>query len=707
MSDLTLKIKNELANLSEAWVSEKTLAGHCGFSGKFEKNALASALKLLVKSGDVVFCDGKYALASRSGLIKGKIRRHEKGFAFFIPEDGSRDLFVPPKRLNGIYQGDEVLVRRMPPDMGKGDECEPVVVISRGEKTITGRYFCDRGYATVRPDDYAFGSDIAVPAKNRDDIFNGAEVACEIVSYPEGRKPQGVITEVLGDPFDYKVREQSVLVKSGINLKFPEKVLREAGAFGDEPTKADKSDRTDLRKLITFTIDGDDSRDYDDAISVMKTGEGYKLYVHIADVSHYVKFGGEIDKEAFDRGTSVYLPDRVIPMLPEKLSNGLCSLNEEVDRLAVTALLVYDNNGILINKSFYKSIIRSNARLTYRQVQAFFNGDEQAKKQLKKVGKELKIARELKNKLLENADKKGFVNLESNDTKISLKNGEITVEARERMESEEVIERFMIAANIAVAEYINYLDLPFVYRVHEKPSAEKIAALSEFLNGLGLTLKNRKGEEIYPSDLQKMLNSVADEDVRGVVDNVTLRAMQKAKYSEKNSGHFGLNEQFYCHFTSPIRRYADLTVHRILKAVIDGKYEEAAEKYKDFCPQSAARASETERRADIIERSVDDIYICEFMSQFTGDYFEGVISGVTSFGFFVRLENTAEGLVKLDTLPKRSYSFDEKRLTLTSGKQRFYLGKKVIVRLSYCDRAASKLAFYYMGDAYKSGSISS
>lgn len=698
MSNLVLKIKNQLENSAEAWVSEKTLAGLCGFSGRFEKKALVSALKLLVENGEAVFCDGKYALVSRSGLKKGKIKRHEKGFAFFIADDGSSDLFVPAKRLNGIYQGDEVLVRRLPADVGQGDECEPVAVLARGQKIVTGRYFCDRGHAKVCPDDSAFGSDISVSAKNRNDIFNGAEVACEIISYPEGRQPQGVITEILGDPFDYKVREQSVLVKSGINLKFSQAVLREASLLGDEPNEEDKKGRADFRKIITFTIDGDDSRDYDDAISVMKTGEGYKLYVHIADVSHYVKFGGEIEKEAFERGTSIYLPDRVIPMLPEKISNGLCSLNEDVDRLAVTALLVYDKNGVLIDKSFYKSIIRSNARLTYRQVQAFFDGDEQAKKQLKKVGKELKIARELKDKLLENADKKGFVDLESDDTKIGLKNGEITVEARERMESEEVIERFMIAANVAVAEYVNYLDLPFVYRIHEKPSAEKIELLTEFLNGLGLTLKKRKGDEIYPSDIQKMLNCVSDEEVRGVVDNVTLRSMQKAKYSEKNSGHFGLNEQFYCHFTSPIRRYADLTVHRILTAVIDGKYAEASEKYKDFCPQSAARASETERRADVIERSVDDIYICEFMSQFTGDYFEGVISGVASFGFFVRLENTAEGLVKLDTLPKKNYFFDEKRLTLSSGRQCFYLGKKVFVRLSYCDRSSSKLAFNYIGD---------
>ena len=704
------------------YLSERAVQNEFKAYDKLSKEVLNSALKNLIKQEKLIFVSGKYALIERAGLIKGVVHRNERGFGFLTPEiaggdeaeniargakkECSNDLFLPPDMIKGIYNGDRILAKRLPADFGKGDACEPVCVLSRGVRFLTGTCRVGKGYFYVIPDDAAFGDDLQIigGAKKAGDIKNGCEVYCEIVSYPQNAKPQARILEVLGDSRNYKVREECILISSGAPEKFSQSALKQAQNFGNEPMGYDLNGRTDFTFLNTFTIDGDDSRDFDDAISIVKVGAGdkketfgenggYELYVHIADVSHYVESGGALDSDALSRGTSIYLPDRVIPMLPEKLSNGLCSLNEGEKRLAITAKLCYDESGNLVDKSFYKSIIASNRRLTYKKVQALFDGDKQAENELKDLAPDLAAARELKDKLNFKRKQKGFVDFETGETKVYFENDELFVESRERLESEVLIEEFMIAANVAVAEYLYYLDLPCVYRVHEKPSSEKMSALSEILKSMGVKCAWR-GEKVYPAQIQDTLNEISDEEKRQIAANASLRAMQKAYYSPRCDGHFGLNEQFYCHFTSPIRRYPDLAVHRVLKDVIDGKTENFA-LYREFCATAAQISSEAEKKAEKIERAVDDVYICEFMSQFMGDYFEGSISGVNSFGFFVRLENAVEGLVRLDSLPAGDYVYDETRLTLSSKKLKFSLGKKVLVKLIAADISSGKITFKF------------
>lgn len=702
-------MKNDFNTLSESVLSviaqsngalsERSLQKQLGAYDSLSREVVSSAVKNLIKQAKIVALGDKLVIPSRAGLFRGRVRRNERGFGFFIPEcaeDCVTDLFLMPDRLVGIYQNDEVFVRRLPPTVGKGDGCEVVSVISRGVRTLTGACRVNRGFVTVIPDDAAFGSDLTVIGKTKFEIKNGYEVLCEIVAYPFGKAPQVKILKVLGDSRSYKVREECVLLSLNAPDKFSKSAFLEAEKLSDEPQKSDFLGRTDFCKLKTFTIDGDDSRDFDDAISIKKTranGGGFELYVHIADVSHYVLAGSALDKEALSRGCSVYLPDRVIPMLPEKLSNGLCSLNSGVKRLALTAKLCYDKTGELIEKSFYRSVICSNARLTYKKVQGFFDGNEACLQELKPLKTELTHARELMLLLQKRRKQKGCIDLNSAETKVYFENGELMVEGRASIESERMIEEFMIAANSAVAEYLYFLQAPCAYRVHETPSPEKLLSLAEFFNVLGVKPQWR-GEKVYPAQLQKTLENAEDysEELKFIASNAVLRAMQKAYYSPREDGHFGLNEKYYCHFTSPIRRYPDLFVHRVLKAVICGRVDNV-ELCEAACSNVCASSSELEKRAEKIERAVCDVYVCEFMRQFLGDYFEGVISGVNSFGFFVRLENTAEGLVKLETLPRDNYAFNEKTCLLSGKKLNFSVGKKVIVKLVAADIFSGKLTF--------------
>lgn len=692
-------VLSALQEASGGTLSERAIQKKLGAYDALSREVLSAAIKNLIKQAKIVALGDKLVIPSRAGLFHGRVRRNERGFGFFIPDCAEQcvtDLFLTPDRLIGVYQNDEVFVRRLPPNVGKGDGCEVISIISRGVRTLTGVCRVNRGLITVVPDDAAFGSDLTIIGKNKLDIKSGAAVLCEITAYPFGKAPQAKILKFLGDGRDYKVREECVLLSLNAPKEFSAEVLAEAAKLKEEPQKSDFVGRTNFCRLKTFTIDGDDSRDFDDAISIKKLrGKGgYELYVHIADVSHYVNSGGALDSEAQARGCSVYLPDRVIPMLPEKLSNGLCSLNPRVKRLCLTAKLRYDSEGNLTEKCFYRSIICSNARLTYKKVQAFFDGDANAAQELKSLKNELNHARELMRLLQNKRKQKGCVDLNSTETKVYFDNGELMVEGRTGLESERLIEEFMIAANCAVAEYLYFLQAPCAYRAHEAPNLEKLLSLAEFFNAIGVKPQWR-GEKVYPAQIQKTLDNFGDcdsEELKFIASNAVLRSMQKAYYSPREEGHFGLNEKYYCHFTSPIRRYPDLFVHRVLKAVLCGRVNEI-ELCEAACSNVCASSSELEKRAEKIERAVTDVYVCEFMRQFLGDYFEGVISGVNSFGFFVRLENTAEGLVKLESLPRDSYVFNEKTYSLIGKKLKFSLGKKVIVKLVSADIFSGKLTF--------------
>ncbi len=671
-------------------ISFRGLAKKLGIVSYSDKEDLLAVLKNMEKDNLITEYNTRYFLPENSALIEGVIRRHERGFAFLIRSDGEKDLFIPPKYVNGAYQGDKVLVKLTNFKGGSSDEAEVVKILERGVNRLTGVFFAEKGFGFVRPDDAGFGSDIYIGKGRTLNAKTGQKVAVKIVSYPANGSPNGVVTDILGNPFDINTQVKSVLINHDVPFDFPASVLAEVQQIKDEIPSEEWREREDFTDLLTFTIDGDDAKDFDDAISLQKTTGGYILYVHIADVSAFVKEGSKTDKEAYKRGTSIYIPGKVFPMLPERLSNGVCSLNPNVKRLTLTVKMTYDNNGVLQEKSFYKSIIRSDYRLTYKKVQAIFDGDAALLSEYSQVIPTLFYARELMHKMLDLRNKKGMVDLGVEECKITFENGQLIVEKREGLESERLIEQFMISANVAVAEFCYYSELPLVYRVHGKPDGEKVASLKNFLKACGLNVPNKLE---FPTDFQKILNGLENNPLKGVVSDVMLRSMQKAVYSPENNGHFGLNEQCYCHFTSPIRRYPDLTVHRILKGVIEGRVGEIFPYYEEKVGEISLHTSETERKADLIERDVDDLYICKFMENFVGDFFEGIISGVTSFGVFVRLENAVEGLITLEDLPNGRYEFIEESFTLKSNKVAFHLGESVVVKLLSTDLSSGRIYF--------------
>ena len=690
---ITECILNLLTTAGKDGVTFRSLTKKLEITSYSDKEVLLDLLKDMEKNNLIVENNSRYFLYENSGLIEGKIKRHERGFAFLIRTDKQPDLFIPPKYLNGAYQGDKVLVKPTAFKGGSSDEAEVVKILERGVNRLTGVFFSEKGYGFVRPDDAGFGADIYIGKGKGLNAKTGQKVAVKILSYPPNGNPSGVVTDVLGNPFDIETQVKSVLVNHNVAFEFPNKVLSEAQKVEDEISSSEWKNREDFTSLLTFTIDGDDAKDFDDAISLEKIDDGYILYDHIADVSHFVKEGGTIDQEGYKRGTSVYIPGKVFPMLPERLSNGVCSLNPNVNRLTLTVKMLFDNNCELQEKSFYKSIINSNYRLTYKKVQAIFDKDDVLCEEYKEVVPTLLFARDLMKKMIAIRNKKGMVDLGVEECKVTFENGNLVVEKREGLESERLIEQFMISANVAVAEFLHYSEIPAVYRIHGKPDGEKVLSLKTFLKACGLKVPQKLE---FPMDFQKILTSLDDNSLKGVVSDVMLRSMQKAVYSPENVGHFGLNEQCYCHFTSPIRRYPDLTVHRILKGVIEGRVGEIYSYYQQKVQEIAINTSETERNADLVEREVDDLYVCEFMKRFIGDYFEGIISGVTSFGVFVRLENAVEGLVALEDLPKGKYEFIEQTYTLKSSKLAFHLGERVVVKLISTDLSSGRINFSFV-----------
>jgi len=678
-----------------AGISEKTLAKRLGLFTVSDKKALKNLLRSLEKDGVLICENGLFSLYDESKYIKGKIRTFERGFAFLIPADGSEDYFIPPHARNGAYQGDEVLAKKTFESDENSDEAEVIKILSRGTQTLSGVYYTHGGYAYVQPDDKNFGARIVVPKGKGLFARSGEQVVCKLISYPLDGNPSGEIVRICGDPQDVKAREESILLTNNVRTEFPGKVLYEAERIPLEVTASSTANRTDFRALTTVTIDGDTAKDFDDAISLERTENGgYRLYVHIADVSEYVQAGGAIDREAYERGTSIYLPDRVIPMLPERLCNGICSLNPEVDRLTLTVSIDYDKSGEITDKSFYKSVINSNRRLTYKKVQAALDGDEKAEAEYKDVMALITAAKELKDVLLKKRREKGSVDLEVEECAVMACGDEITVEKREGIESERIIEQFMIAANVAVAEFAYYAELPLIYRVHEKPSAEKTQAFLDFLSATGL--ESVKTTPRYPKDFQTVLDGFIGKSIYPVVNNVMLRSMQKAVYKSENNGHFGLNERCYCHFTSPIRRYPDLIVHRVLKGVLDGQTGIVSDEYSPEMTEIAAKCTENERKADLVSRDVDAAYVCKYMRAFIGDFFEVIVSGVTSGGLYVRLENSVEGFVPVERLPRGKYEFFERGYALVSGKRKFTLGDVLLVKLVATDISSGKIYFEYI-----------
>ena len=658
-----------------------------------EKNTVINALAELESDLAIVYDNGRFVLFENSGLLKGVVKGNERGFAFVITDGG--DYFIPPRYLGGALDGDTVIIKKAISSRGSTDEAEVIKVVKRGKQKVVGTFDGEGGFGFVIPDDKNYSVDVYIPNKKTMGAKKGDKVVALITSYPDNRRnPEGKIVEILGKKFDLKAEELSIIKSYDLPLDFTEKVKKELEKIPDFVSEEELVGRKDFTPDFTVTIDGEDSRDFDDAVCVKKLSSGYELGVHIADVSHYVNFSSEIGKEAYARSTSVYFPERVIPMLPQKLSNGICSLNEGVTRLTLSIIMKISNSGEVESFELFNGYIKSKKRLTYTEVQKVIDGEETTLDD--KTVNAIKDMRELQLILTNNRNNRGNIDISVKESHIYVnEDKKIVVEPRKSNDAYKIIEEFMVLANETVAEYIFYMNLPFIYRVHEKPMPEKVEGFISFLKILGISVK-WNSETCHPKDYQKLLDSLRGEPIFNVVNKIMLRSMQKAKYSPENLGHFGLSSKCYCHFTSPIRRFPDLVVHKIVKEVLSGG--DVVSKYSHFVTEASNISSQNERRADEAERTMDDYYKCRYMKKFIGYEFDAIVNGVTNFGVFVELENTVEGLVRIEHLPRGNYQLDERTYSLRSGKRSYTLGDSVKVLVLGVDMRARKIDMKIMVD---------
>lgn len=648
-----------------------------------EKKAVKHILEELEKDGVILKNNsGEYCSPAQIGAVSGTISGNERGFAFLIPDGKTADMkdyFIPRHSLKGALDGDRVLAAKV---KGTEDEATVIKILSRGRTAVAGTFERVGGACYVVPDSAKFVPRIFVPASLSLGAKQGDKVVCRITAYPHGKAPNGKVTEILGKSGDFFAEELSIIRNYGLYEEFPKEVEKQAESVAAEKVVLGK--RRDLRGELTITIDGDDTRDIDDAVSLKRRGGNFVLGVHIADVGHYVKRGSKLDGEAYNRGTSVYFPDRVLPMLPRALSNGACSLNEGEDRYALSCVMTITPDGERIKSEIFESVINSNHRTTYKEITALIDGDEGAAEKYPDLITMCRDMKELCEALSSRRERLGNIDLSVKEAHISLdERGEIVIPDFERTISERIIEQFMISANEAVAERMEKAGAPFMFRVHEPPAPEKIVSFLSFLSDLGISGKVSE-DEPTPKQFQAILKRVAGKPCEGAVNKVMLRTMQKARYFERNLGHFGIASGCYCHFTSPIRRYPDLFIHRIIKGVLHGELDLMREKYAPVAAEEAAHCSLCERNADGAERDVDSLYKVVYMSDRIGEEYEATVSGVTAFGVFAELDNTVEGLIRLEKLPGGSYEYLEDKFVL-KGERTFRLGDRIKIRVDGCD----------------------
>ncbi len=642
------------------------------------------------------FKKGNRKSNQRGKLLEGKIQGTKANYSFFIPFDAEvDDVYLKNDNLNGAVNGDSVAIEAF--KTPRGMEGRVVQILERGTERIVGKLHLNGNVAFVVSDDVKFGKDIFIPKGKTLNAEDGDKVVVNIDRYfTDNKNPEGTIVEVLGKPNNIETEVLSIIRSYNLYENFPGKVLEAAEKVPSEINKEDYKERLDLTKELLFTIDGEDARDLDDAISLTKNEQGQLvLGVHIADVGEYVKLHSVLDNEAFKRATSVYFPNLVLPMLPKKLSNGICSLNEMVDRLALTVFVTYDHAYKVVDHSIHESIIRSKKRFTYTEVDKILTGDPEALARNHSFNDTLKEMNVLAKELAKQREKRGAIDFEIPEVKIMLNEvGDVlTVKQHERNDSHRLIESFMIAANEAIAEHFYRLKMPFVYRIHEKPDEQKMQTFLAFIKQFGF--KNAfYPENVKPKDLQQVMKQISDNDIKYVVSRICLRSLKKAKYDPMCMGHFGLASTFYCHFTSPIRRYPDLTIHRIIKDYLHGKLvgNKLADT-KHFVGASSQTSSEREVIAERAERDVDDLYKTFYMTHHLGEEFDGRVNSVTSFGIYVELDNTVEGLVRLEDLPADQYNFNEAEFTLKGFKNKFAIGQRVKVKTIRADILAREVDF--------------
>ncbi|MHB9144058.1 MAG: ribonuclease R [Symbiobacteriia bacterium] len=671
--------------------------------------AFQSQLKEMETAGQVVLTRTKrYGAPDRMNLVVGRLQGHPRGFGFIIPDVPElNDLYVGRENIAGAWNGDRVIARPLATKGGR-TEGEIIRILERANTRVVGTFQAGNFGGFVSPDDPHLPGDILIPPGNQGAAKEGDTVVAEVISWPSDRRPaEGRITERLGRQGDPGVDILAIMERYGLSADFPMEVVAEAAGIPDEVRASDLSGRRDLRTQPIVTIDGEDAKDLDDAVFVEDVtlpngGKGWRLGVHIADVSYYVHEGAALDREAADRGTSVYLVDRVIPMLPKRLSNGICSLNPQVDRLTLTCQMDVDERGRVVHYELYPSVIRTAERMTYTAVTAILeHQDAAAIARYEPLVPMFERMAALTGVLSQRRQRRGSIDLDLPEQKVILddRGKPIEIKPVQRGIADHMIEEFMILANETVAEHFNRMEAPFCYRVHESPTAEKLEALQEFLVNLGYRLKIT--QKIHPKALQEITRQAEGTREQRLVHTVVLRSMKQARYGVENLGHFGLAASFYCHFTSPIRRYPDLLVHRVMRQAIaaGGLRPEVEERWRQAFPDLADHASATERQADEAERETVDLKKAEFMLDKVGQEFGGLISGVTAFGVFVALENGVEGLVHVSTMADDYYIYQEGQHLLIGERSRkiYRLGDPVRVVVEGVSVAQRQVNFVLAG----------
>lgn len=677
-----------------------------------DREVLKAVLQSLLKKNKIQMNKrGKYSLfdgrSRETDLLTGTFISNARGFGFVEVEGQEEDFFIGESNVHGAFHLDEVQIRPLKNSHGRRKEAEVVTVLARGMNTIVGTFEACKSYGFVIPDNQKVASDIYIAKENKNGAVDGHKVVVELTDYGQkGKSPEGKVVEILGHKNDPGVDILSIVKGFDLPLEFPEKVLNQAARTPDAVLESDYEGRRDIRDLYMVTIDGEDAKDLDDAVSLTMENGNYVLGVHIADVTNYVQESSALDREALKRGTSVYLVDRVIPMLPHKLCNGICSLNEGEDRLALSCIMTVTPEGTVIDHEIFESVIRVNRRMNYHSVNKIIEDrDEEERKQYADAVEMLDRMAELSEILRKLRRERGSIDFDFAETKIILdeKGTPLEICPYERNSATRLIESFMLLANETVAEHFYRLDLPFLYRVHDTPDPEKIVKLSTFIYNFGYHLKMKK-EEIHPREIQKLLSSVVGTEEEDLISRLALRSMKQAKYATECRGHFGLACQYYCHFTSPIRRYPDLQIHRIIKDELRGRMKRAKrEHYEQILPEVASQTSRLERRADEAERETDKLKKVQYMEQFVGETFTGVISGIMEWGIYVELPNTVEGLVRVSRLPGDFFVYDENNYEMTGTKtgKKYKLGQKVRIRVKEVDPLMKTIDFSMLPDEEK------
>ena len=666
---------------------------------KDQRNELKKVMDALVADGKVsVTQKGKYVKGTAKQLV-GTYQAHARGFGFVTVEGQADDIFISEDDANGAFHMDQVEVVITKAPEGKRREGKIVRILSHGTVKLVGYFQKNKNFGFVIPDNDRFVKDIFVPLERSKGAVTGHKVVVELTSYgKDGKKPEGKVVEIIGHVNDPGTDIMSIVKGYDLPVEFPEKVLNQAERVAKDVTSADMAGRMDIRSWRMVTIDGEDAKDLDDAISITKEGENYQLGVHIADVTNYVQERSALDREAYERGTSVYLVDRVIPMLPHALSNGICSLNAGEDRLALSCIMTVNPKGVVIDHKIAETVVHIDQRMSYTSVKKILEDrDQEEMEAYKEFVPMFELMAELAKILREKRHRRGSIDFDFPESKIMLNADGTPTEIKpyDRNTATKIIEDFMLLANETVAEEYFWQEIPFVYRTHDVPDEEKIQKLCTFINNFGHSM-HVANKEVRPKEIQKLLAKVDGTPEGDFISRLALRSMKQAKYTPENTGHFGLAAQYYCHFTSPIRRYPDLQIHRIIKETLRGRMNEnRMEHYESILPEVTKHASQMERRAEEAERETIRLKKAEYMEQHIGEVFAGVISSITKWGMYVELENTVEGLIHVTNMHDDHYDYYEDRFEMIGEHTRrsYKLGQKVYVRVLDTDRLQRTIDF--------------